>query len=164
MIRPNFKIKRDVNCTNISSSKIRSLSLNTKNCNIETISAINVTTNITPVVGELTITIGETNTINPNNHRSYVAKFATIDNTSTVAFTLDIDTSQSQIGDLVVVFLQPQIVSGSTIHHINMTLSSKFFYTACGSHVTTLNVSDLERLALPFIYDGEKFVNTYDNC
>lgn len=82
-----------------------------------------------------------------------------VDNTySDVDVFFDVDVSSSNIGDQVVLIIKTMSYENNA--YINF--SDNFYYTGCGGTANSENVN--ERIALNFIFDGEKFVNTNDNC
>jgi hypothetical protein len=82
----------------------------------------------------------------------------------------DIDSSASQIGDVILLVFNNTAVEEVAV----ISLSDQFFYTGCGSvraainvpasFYTTEDVFVLSGVAIPFMYDGELWVNTTDNC
>jgi len=111
------------------------------------------------------LTYPDTTTIVPNK-RNYVIIFQTIDNsTSTFKFLLNVDTSKSQINDQLTIMMKISNPSGNSI---KMILSTNFYLTYCGGNVANgiieTYIENFERLVFTFIFDGQKFVCTYDNC
>jgi len=55
---------------------------------------------------------------------------------------------------------QTNIIEDNRVHFV---LSEKFYYTSCDEYNSD-NQMNTERIVIKFIYDGEKFVCTNDNC
>jgi hypothetical protein len=97
-------------------------------------------------------------TINPNN-RYVVVRFVINNLISNVNLSLDINTSNVNIGDILVIFIKKEAPN----NNINCSLSNKFYILRCGDFDDNFNLPS-ERNSLKFIFDGEKYVSTYDNC
>ena len=97
-------------------------------------------------------------TIKPNNR--YVAVRFIINNTSSdVNLNLDINTENVNVGDILVLFIKRE----SESFNVTCNLSNNFYYLCGGGEESNFNL-DEERICSKFIYDGDKYVNTYDNC
>ena len=95
---------------------------------------------------------------NENNH---VAKFIIDNSSGTSVINLDIETESSSIGDVFTLMIkQTNINEDNRVHFV---LSEKFYYANCGEYNSD-NQMNTERIVIKFIYDGEKFVCTNDNC
>lgn len=113
------------------------------------------------IITSPTLTNGSSYTIIPNGGITNII-LGTLDNSSSnISIDLDIDTTNSEIGDIINIYFK---ISNPGSNNVNINLSSSFYYTQCGGYQANPNFNSFERLALPFIFDGEKFVNTYDNC
>jgi len=80
--------------------------------------------------------------------------------------TIGVDISSSQLGDsLTIIF---KILSSHVPKKV--IFDSDFYLVQCGdpNNTLSLNGSTLgpfpERWLITFIFDGEKFINTFDNC
>jgi hypothetical protein len=47
---------------------------------------------------------------------------------------------------------------------VYISFTEKFYYTACGNDETTSQTQISQRFVTKFIFDGQKYVCTYDNC
>jgi len=72
--------------------------------------------------------------------------------------TLDIDVSQSFLGDELIIMAQ------AINNDWEIQLDSDFFYTTCGGDNSSIEVDQDGRVVFTFTFDEEKFVNTADNC
>ena len=147
-----------------NSNKIKSNTINTANIISNNIQTSTYTSSAVNTVLNASIEYDETFTVNANGSHNYVLAFDIIDNNSeTRNFTIDAETSLAQINDRVVLMFK---VTNSDIEANSVTcnLSNKFFYTRCGTKITSFNIAEFERMVIEFFYDGEKYVNTYDIC
>jgi acetyltransferase-like isoleucine patch superfamily enzyme len=87
---------------------------------------------------------------------NFVAKFVVDNSLSDVYINVDINTDNANIGDTCVIMANN--LYNNKKSYISFT--KRFFYTACGDDQTEIN----NRFATKFIFDGEKYVCTYDNC
>lgn len=145
-----------------NSNKIKSNTINTTNIisnNIQTTSYASgaVNTIVTP-----SVVYDGIYTVNANGTDSYILNFNIIDNNlETRNFTLNANTTLAQVNDRVILMFKVTNAGGNTV---TCNLSSNFYYTKCGDYVSTFTISGFERMVIEFFYDGEKYVNTYDNC
>lgn len=72
--------------------------------------------------------------------------------------SLDVDVSQSFLGDELIIMAQ------AVGNDWDINLDSDFFYTQCGGDVMAIEVPDGGRVVMIFTFDGEKFCSTTDNC
>jgi hypothetical protein len=108
------------------------------------------------------IVVSGTYTVNPSGVTNYIVAFEEIDNSSNnITFTVNAVTTSASIGDRVVLMFK---ISNPNSHSVNLLLGSQFFYISCGDLDSNVSIGGYERYVIEFIYDGEKFVNTYDNC
>ena len=98
--------------------------------------------------------------INPAGERNFVAKFVVDNSLGDVYINIDINTDDSTIGDSCV-FLMKKL---SDIHRVYISFTQKFYYIECGDDVTESQTRINTRYAKKFIFDGQKYVCTYDNC
>ncbi len=106
------------------------------------------------------------NTLTPSSiinaatsHRSTIIRFDSYI-TSDITFVVS-DKTKIQINDFLTIMTKADPNAG-TISFIFR--DSDFFLTGCGSSRSSLQISGVERNVCKFIFDGEKFVSTYDNC
>ena len=99
--------------------------------------------------------------LKPNGSKYFIAKFSVDSTYSYPIFNFDVDTSLSSVGDKLVIMVTNQ--NTSDILDIEMGLSTNFFYTHCGNY-SPISYFNLERISIPFYFDGEKYVNTADSC
>lgn len=160
----NFKGIRSVisyditNYQKISAHTIKAHNVISDNIQTSIFTSDNINTIVnTPIVQDGTYTV------DPFGVHNYIIAFDIIDNGSeSINFTLDANTELSTINDKVILMFK-LVSSGISANNVNMTLTDKFYYTYGGDVLETYNIKNLERLVIEFIYDGEKFVNTYDN-
>jgi len=96
--------------------------------------------------------------LKPSGNDNYVTKFI-VDNTySDANIYLNVDTSNSNIGDLYTLIVICQSTNNSVFVHFD----NNFYLVLCGDYSDSCEVNN--RIVLEFTYDGEKFVNTDDNC
>jgi len=147
-----------------NSNKIKSNTINTTNIISNNIQTSTYTSSAVNTVLNASIEYDETFTVNANGSHNYVLAFYIIDNNSeTRNFTIDAETSLAQINDRVVLMFKVTNFD-SEANSVICNLTNNFFYTRCGDKVTSFNIADFERMVIEFFYDGEKYVNTYDNC
>jgi hypothetical protein len=84
-----------------------------------------------------------------------------------IHFTADL--SQCVIGDIIWIFLQvsPQSPGSVMVTFADVNLpQSAFFVTACGGSSPEIGftIAPGKRFAQLFVFDGEKLINTNDNC
>ncbi len=152
----NIKFYDKTRSNSIKADDIRTSLLVANNIKATTISQ-----NINTVVQYAQVMYDNTYTIDPDVNRNFVMKFDTIDNNAdSLTFTLDIDRTHAEINDQVTIIF----IITTTNHPVNMILSDNFWYTRCGSRTSSYNLTGNLRWALQFIYDGEKYVNSTDNC
>lgn len=147
-----------------NSNKIKSNTINTTNIISNNIQTSTYTSSAVNTILNTSVIYDDTFTVNATGFHNYVLAFDIIDNNSEVRnFTIDADTPFAQINDRVVLMFKVtnyDIEANSVI----CNLTDKFYYTQCGSKVTSFNIAGFERMVIEFFYDGEKYVNTYDNC
>ena len=158
----NFKGIRSVTSYDITNSqKISAHTIKAHNVisdNIQT--SIFTSDNINTVVNTSIVQDG-TYTVDPFGVHNYIIVFDIIDNgIDPINFILDANTELSTVNDKVILMFK-LVSSGVSANNVNMTLTDKFYYTSFGNIYDTYNIKKLERLVIEFIYDGEKFVNTY---
>jgi hypothetical protein len=146
-----------------NSNKIKSNTINTTNIISNNIQTSTYTSSAVNTVLNASIVYDDTFTVNANGAHNYVLAFNIINNDSeTRTFTIDAVTNLSQINDRVVLMFK--VTNSIEPNSVTCNLSNKFYYTKCGTEVSSFNIADFERMVIEFFYDGEKFVNTYDNC
>ena len=161
-INSNFRGVRSLGTFDTTSSnKILSYNIKTASIVSKNIESVNYNTETNTVVYP-EIVINGTYTVNPSGVTNYIVVFDTIDNSSQlITFTVNANTTSASIGDRVVLMFK---ISNPNSNDVDMYLGEQFYYTACGGETTNRNIGSLERFVIEFIYDGEKYVNTYDNC
>jgi hypothetical protein len=97
--------------------------------------------------------------LKPSGNDNYVTKFVIDNNFKDVDIYLNIETSNSNIGDLYTLMVSYSSAENSVRIHFN----DNFYFIAGGEYANYYTMEN-DRLVLEFIYDGEKFVNTDDNC
>jgi len=146
----------------LNTNKLNSTNIKTNNLYAENIHTTAITTNISNTIVHTDIVPDGVYTVNTSGVHNYIIVFNTIDNTSSsVNFTIDAYTPSASLGDKVTLMFKPSVVGGNQIH---MTLSNDFYYTSCGDLNTSENLQNLQRWVFNFTFDGEKYVNTKDNC
>lgn len=109
--------------------------------------------NIAPVTNNQNIVID----LNGRHH--IIVDFGEIDTASnSVEINLDAKTAGCEIGDQFIIMWKNPETGTVTLH-----LSSNFYFTRCGGANQDSNFTQ-RRLMIPFMFDGEIFCNTYDNC
>jgi hypothetical protein len=145
-----------------NSNKIKSNTINTANIissNIQTSSYISSAVN---TVVNPSVVYDGTYTVNANGASNYIVNFNIIDNNlETRNFTINADTSSAEVNDRVILMFKVTNAGGNTV---TCNLSNNFYYTRCGDYDASFTISGFERMVIEFFYDGEKYVNTYDNC
>jgi hypothetical protein len=91
---------------------------------------------------------------------NFVAKFVIDNSFNDVYINVDINTDNADIGDTCVIMAKNMYNNNQTY----ISFTERFFYTACGNDETTSQTPINERFATKFIFDGEKYVCTYDTC
>ena len=158
----NFRgIKSQATFDNTNSYKISANSIMTNNIVSENIQSSSFSDSYTNTVVHTELVPNGTYTINPSGVHNYILVFDIIDNTNIVNFSLDAVTTSATINDKVTVMFK---IAHPSTHNVNMTLSSEFYYTQCGDVSPVTNIGGNERYVIEFIFDGEKYVNTNDNC
>lgn len=69
-------------------------------------------------------------------------------------------TTTAQIGDVLVFMTTSDILALSVDLLFNVTK----YYLWCGTSVSVVDITGQERRAIHFVFDGTKWVSTYDNC
>lgn len=73
--------------------------------------------------------------------------------------TLTLDKRLSKVGDMLILFLNTTGTPGFT----SLQFQSQDFYVwGCGEPVTSMVLNTKNMIM--FVYDGEQFVSTFDNC
>jgi len=145
-----------------NSNKIKSNTINTTNIISNNIQTTSYTSSAVNTVVNTSVVYDGTYTVNANGMHNYILAFDIIDNNiETRNFTLNADTSSTQINDRVILMFKVTNAGGNTV---TCNLSSDFYYTRCGNQSSSFPISGFERMVIEFFYDGEKYVNTYDNC
>lgn len=105
------------------------------------------------MIGNISFRNG-TFTIYPNGNKNVVAKFIVDNSISSSILNIDISiTEETLVGDTFVLMIK-QILYNE--NNVIFNLSDNFFYSSN-------NLLGIERLVVKFIFDGEKYVSTYDN-
>ena len=98
------------------------------------------------------------------NENNYVAKFVIDNSSGTSILNLYIDTNSSSIGDIFTLMItQSNINEDNEDNRVHFVLSENFYYSNYGAYSSN-NRMDSEHIVIKFIYDGDKFVCTNDNC
>lgn len=86
-----------------------------------------------------------------------------IDNISNpVDIYINPNTAGTAIGTIMYIMVKMASNDDNSVSlHFN---ENTMYTTACGDYNDTINVGNLERVVLVYIFDGEKFVCSYDNC
>ena len=83
-----------------------------------------------------------------------------LDNSSQeVEYTLVIDSSESKIGDIVIVFFS----LASDQNNALINFPENLYFINCGERVLQKNIGTYERFAMLFQFDGEVFIQGYEN-
>ena len=98
--------------------------------------------------------------INPSGERNFVAKFVVDNSLDDVYINIDINTDDSTTGDTCVLLIKKL----NNNNNVYVSFTQSFFYVACGEDETESQTQINTRFASKFIFDGEKYVGTYDNC
>ena len=98
--------------------------------------------------------------ISPEGNKNFVAKFVVDNSLSAVYINVDINTNNSVAGDTCVIMVKNLYDN----NHVYISFKEKFYYTAGGYDVTTYQTQINKRFATKFIFDGQKYVCTYDIC
>lgn len=162
----NFRgIKSNAVYDTTNSYKINANTIKAGNVISENIQTSSFTTNITNTVVNTEIVIDGTYTVNTSGDPQYIIVFDTINNNSgNVTFTIDADTTNASINDRVILMFKVTNPDAGSDYSVNMYLDSQFLYTSCGDAVSFYDISKFERMVIEFIFDGEKYVCTNDNC
>jgi len=99
--------------------------------------------------------------IAPSGEKNFVAKFVVDNSLSEVYINVDININDSVAGDTCV-FMVKNLYNN--IKPVYISFTEKFYYVACGNNVTTFQTQVNKRFVVKFIFDGEKYVCTNDNC
>ena len=160
----NFRgIKSNTVYDTTNSYKINANTIRVGNVISENIQTSSFTTNISNTVIHTGIVVDGTYTVNTSGDPQYILVFDTINNDSgSITFTIDADTTSASINDRVILMFKVTNPNAGNDYAVNMYLGSQFFYTA-GGVVDHYDISNFERMVIEFIYDGEKYVCTYNN-
>jgi hypothetical protein len=90
---------------------------------------------------------------------NFVSKFVVDNSSSVVYINIDINTDNSDIGDTCVIMVK-NLFNNKTY----ISFTERFFYLACGNDETTSQTEINGRFVTKFIFDGEKYVCSYDGC
>jgi hypothetical protein len=146
--------KNDCMFTNINATNILASYVSTS-----TVSALitsNVPNSSVYTSNNLSIVPSGTLTITPTSD-NHIVQLAQIDNSGgQVDFTLDVDTTSSNLNDLLIVMLT---ISNPGTNIVNMSLSNNFYYIFNGVYAATTDIENFQRLVIQFTFDGTKFVN-----
>jgi hypothetical protein len=75
--------------------------------------------------------------------------------------TFDTVLTGAQLGDKLLIMTTCDVLALS----VNLTFSaSKYYIWACAASVNAVDLTGIERNVLHFVFDGTKWVSTYDNC
>jgi hypothetical protein len=99
--------------------------------------------------------------ISPAGEKNFVAKFVVDNSLSVVYINVDINTDDSIAGDSCVIMVKKLYNNNNPVY---ISFTEKFYYTACGNDETTSQTQISQRFVTKFIFDGQKYVCTYDNC
>ena len=145
-----------------NSNKIKSNTINTTNIISSNIQTSSYISSAVYTVVDPSVVYDGTYTVNANGATNYIVNFNIIDNNlETRNFTIDADTSLAEVNDRVILMFKVTNTGGNAV---TCNLSNNFYYTRCGDYDASFNISGFERMVIEFFYDGEKYVNTYDNC
>jgi hypothetical protein len=160
----NFRgIKSLATFDSTNSNKIKSNTINTTNIISNNIQTSTYTSSAVNTVVNTSVVYDGTYTVNANGSRNYILAFDIIDNSSeTRTFTINANITSAQINDRVVLMFK--VTNNIESNSVTCILSNEFYYTKCGDKVSSFNIANFERMVIEFFYDGEKYVNTYDNC
>jgi hypothetical protein len=79
---------------------------------------------------------------------------------TTQPVTISVSNASSAVPGLeLVLFIR---LAGSINDATAITLSPDFFWTACGTYQSTVELRQLSSLVMRFLFNGTVFVNTYD--
>lgn len=105
--------------------------------------------------------------ISPRGSQNLIISIGVNNDKEVVNLDIDIDTSMSEIGDkLSLIVIVSNQVADDTQPDVNLTLSDKFYLIRCGETEIQfpINLSYSSRNIFNFMFDGDKYVNTKDNC
>lgn len=124
--------------------------------NKKTIVTIPGGNNIGPTIVTLNVTTNNYTLI--TNARYTIVNFTNLLNSD---HTFNAVTTTTQIGDILVILATCDIVAPS----VNLTFTgSKYYIWGCSTAINNINITGQERKAIHFIFDGTKWVSTYNNC
>lgn len=84
------------------------------------------------------------------------------DNTATeVNYTLNLNSSKSEFGDLAIVFLSVVDPGGK---NVVIEFGSNLYVTQCGGPDSTLDITGFSYFAMLLFFDGEYFVQCNEIC
>lgn len=160
-VNSNYKgIKRMGTFDTVSNNVVSAINVNADSITSDNIKVYNIVSDSERTIQQLSLPVDDTIIIDPNNNRTFIVTFDTIENSEvSVESTIDVTSEDSQIGDMLIFMFK---FSGTNTVRINLT--SNYYFTACGETRTYIQLGNYERWVVPFMYDGEKFVNTEDNC
>lgn len=124
--------------------------------NKKTIVTIPGSTGSLPTI--ITLNKATTNYIISTNARYTIVNFTGLLDAD---HTFSANATNAQIGDILVIMMVCDIAAPS----INLTFNVPNYYIwGCGAAVNSVDITGQERRAFHFIFDGSKWVSTYNNC
>lgn len=155
--------QRDINVTHIVAKQAVICNLESMRAEIQTLKALFLEGSLgVRQVISIPTPINAVSNITLATQGSYTTFFQ-LDNPVTMATTinLSIDSSRNLVGDTIYFIAVTNNAPAAII--INLDQSS-FFYSGCGSILTSITMPSNAHGVFRFIYDGELWVNTDDNC
>lgn len=106
----------------------------------------------------ITLNSATTNYTITTNARYTIVNFTGVLNSD---HTFGAITTTAQVGDILVIMMVCDTLAPS----INLTFNTPEYYIwGCAASVNAIDVTGQERRAIHFIFDGTKWVSTYNNC
>ncbi len=99
-------------------------------------------------------------TISPNGRRTFASFNSELSSNVSIA----LNDSSCLVGDELIVSSK---VASDAESSVQLTFSTDFVYTACGSNNESENIVSIDagdRWLGHFWFNGDKFINYYDNC
>lgn len=102
-----------------------------------------------------------------SSHQTPVRQIITVpplDNTAgNVSYTLFIDNTTSKIGDIAIVFFSTLGTPG-TINQAVLNFPANLYVSRARDQITFLDIKSFSYFAMYFVFDGDVFITTFENC
>lgn len=101
---------------------------------------------------------------NPPQGPYSVIKYPPFNNTTAaVTFTLTVDSTNLSTGDIVVILFSVVVPGGANT--VEVDLPANVYSSFNGSPgITTMDITQFSQFNLTLLYDGSKFINTFEFC